>query len=135
MHNAQRGKASWAISMLLTAVAVLLVVVACGGSATTAGGSSTATGGASSDAATAPNTIMIKDFKYSPAEITVSPGAKITVTNQDKAAHTVTAGDKTFDTGNIAPGQTGQLSAPTKPGNYPYICAIHPYMTGTLIVK
>jgi plastocyanin len=136
MHNAKHGKASWVISMLLTAVAVLLVGVACGGSSTTAGGSSTASAGAgSSAAATAPNTIMIKDFMYSPAEITVAPGAKITVTNADKAAHTVTAGDKAFDTGNIAPGQTGQLTAPTKPGSYPYICTIHPYMTGMLIVK
>ncbi len=78
---------------------------------------------------------MISNFAYGPASLTVAPGAKITVMNKDQAPHTVTANDKSFDTGTIAGGQQGEMTAPSKPGSYPYICTIHQYMTGTLIVK
>ncbi|HEV8176172.1 MAG TPA: cupredoxin domain-containing protein, partial [Gemmatimonadales bacterium] len=82
-----------------------------------------------------PNTIVIKNFAFSPAEITVAPGAVLMVDNQDSAAHTATAKDKSFDTGNLAGKQRGSITAPMKPGEYPYICTIHQYMTGTLTVK
>ncbi|MFJ2270865.1 cupredoxin domain-containing protein [Streptomyces sp. NPDC087849] len=42
---------------------------------------------------------------------------------------------KTFDTGNTAPGKTAAFTAPAKPGTYPYICTIHPYMKGSLTVR
>ncbi|MCA1694702.1 MAG: cupredoxin domain-containing protein [Actinobacteria bacterium] len=64
-----------------------------------------------------------------------APGKKITVINQDRAPHTLTARDKSFDTGTIAGGQRGEITAPSSPGTYPYLCSIHPTMTGTLIVK
>jgi plastocyanin len=57
------------------------------------------------------------------------------VRNNDTAPHTVTAKDKSFDTGTIDPGKTATFTAPTKPGTYDYICTIHPYMKGTLIVR
>ncbi len=136
MHTPSRRAGTRAISTLITAVAVLLAIVACGGSSTTSGSSpTTGSAGAGSAAPGAPNTIVIKDFKFSPEEITVSPGAKIMVTNQDTATHTVTANDKAFDTGNIAGGKNGEFTAPSKPGSYPFICTPHPYMTGTLVVK
>jgi len=40
-----------------------------------------------------------------------------------------------FNTGNIKPGHTKSFTAPSKPGTYHYICNIHQYMTGTIIVK
>lgn len=100
--------------------------------------------GCSSDQTTAPatsapaaaNTIVIKNFAFSPADLTVAPGAKVTVTNEDTVAHTVTAtGDKAFDTGDIAGGKTVTFTAPSTDGSYPYICSIHTYMQGTLVVK
>lgn len=137
MHTPSRRAGTRAISALITAVAVLLVIVACGGSSTTSGGSpTTGSGGAgSAGAPAAANTIMIKDFKFAPGELTVSPGAKIMVMNQDAAVHTVTADDKAFDTGNIAGGQSGEFTAPSMPGSYPFVCTPHQYMTGTLVVK
>jgi plastocyanin len=68
--------------------------------------------------------------------LTVSPGAKVTVSNQDSATHTLTAtGDKAFDTGDVGPGKSVTFTAPTKAGSYSYLCDIHQYMTGTLVVK
>ncbi len=84
----------------------------------------------------APDTIIIKNFAFVPANLTVQPGAKVTVTNEDTTTHTVTAtGAKPFDTGDIAPGKTVTFTAPTSAGAYAYICSIHQYMQGTLTVS
>ena len=86
--------------------------------------------------APAPGGIVISAFAYS-GTLTVKAGQKVTVTNQDSAAHTLT--DKKahlFDTGNIAgKGGTGTFTAPTKPGSYPFGCTYHRHMEGTLIVQ
>ena len=69
--------------------------------------------------------------------LTVKPGQKVTVTNQDSVAHTLT--DKKshlFDTGVIAgSGGTGTSTAPSRPGSCPFGCTFHPGMEGTLIVQ
>jgi len=79
--------------------------------------------------------IVISSFAYS-GTMTVKPGEKVTVTNKDSAAHTLTdTKTRLFDTGNIAGGGgTGTFTAPTKPGSYPFGCTYHPNMAGTLIV-
>ncbi|WP_328540297.1 cupredoxin domain-containing protein [Streptomyces sp. NBC_00344] len=78
--------------------------------------------------------IVIKNFKYAPSSLTVKPGTTVTVVNQDSVTHTVTAKDKSFDTGNVAAGKTVSFKAPSKAGSHPYNCTIHPYMKGTLTV-
>jgi plastocyanin len=109
--------------LLLAALAVLLVLTGCG-SGRTGGG------------ATAPDAITIKNFMFSPMTLTVSPGAKVTVTNEDSATHTLTAtGTKAFDTGDVGPGRTVTFTAPSTAGTYSYLCDIHQYMSGTLVVK
>jgi plastocyanin len=116
--------------VLTVLFAVIGLVVGCGTNA-----ASNSRGGGGSTAAPASNTIVIKNFSFVPASLTVAPGAKITVINEDQAPHTVTANDKSFDTGVITGGQRGEFTAPSKPGSYPYLCTIHQYMTGTLIVQ
>ncbi len=102
---------------------------------TSAAGTSAAAGGTSSAPASASG-IIIKNFGFS-GELTVKPGEKVTVTNEDSAAHTLT--DKKthmFDTGNIdGGGGTGSFTAPTTPGSYPFGCSYHPEMAGTLVVQ
>ena len=73
---------------------------------------------------------------YSPSTITVVVGVNNTVvwTNQDNMEHTVTAIDKSFDSGLMQPGQTFTWTF-TSPGTYTYYCTIHPWMRGTVIVK
>jgi plastocyanin len=120
--------------MALTVVAVV-GVAACSSSTSGPGASSSSTGAAQGPAVPA-NTISIKNFAFSPTTLTVKPGTKVTVTNQDTTTHTVTAQPQpTFDTGDIAPGKTATFTAPTKPGSYAYICSIHTFMKGTLVVK
>jgi plastocyanin len=107
-----------------------------GGATSSAPGSSTPAGGGG--AATS-GTITIKDFKFG-SPLTVAPGAKITVTNQDSAPHNaVSDGDSgaAFKTDLLQKGESAQITAPTKPGTYKYSCTVHANMTGigTLVVK
>jgi plastocyanin len=80
--------------------------------------------------------IRISGFAYS-GTMTVKPGQKVTVTNDDSVTHTLT--DKAshkFDTGDIpGGGGTKTFTAPTRPGRYPFGCTIHPEMKGTLVVQ
>ncbi|MGC5359961.1 cupredoxin domain-containing protein [Streptomyces sp. DT190] len=80
--------------------------------------------------------ITMENFAFTPEDPQVRPGEKITVVNKDSAAHTVTAteGDA-FDTGSIADGKSGTFTAPSKAGEYAFVCTFHPNMTGTLIVR
>lgn len=85
-------------------------------------------------------TITINNFAFIPAHVTVVPGERIVVHNEDSVAHTLTAvpgstpfGD--FNTGNIGSNQTKTFRAPTSPGSYSYLCAIHNFMTGVITVK
>ena len=73
---------------------------------------------------------------FSPATVTVVVGVNNTVvwTNNDTSPHTVTANDGSFESGNMAPGQTYSFTF-TTPGTYAYHCQYHPWMVATVIVK
>ena len=62
-------------------------------------------------------------------------GAAVEVSNADGTAHTLTARDGAFDTGAVDAGTTVAFTAPAAPGTYDYFCAIHPSMTGSLVVN
>jgi plastocyanin len=80
------------------------------------------------------NAVAITGFAFRPAEIAVRAGQAVTWTNEDPADHTVTHeggsfGSKTLD-------QAGRFRMVfTRPGTYRYICALHPEMRGTVVVK
>jgi plastocyanin len=118
-----------------------------GGTAGTAGGSSTAAGGAatSGPALTIPQGASVQgNPSYEPATLSVKKGDTIQVQNKDTTPHTVTSGKtledpnkgKDFDSSIIAPSASAQIStANLKPGEIPFHCDLHPYMTGTLKVQ
>lgn len=78
--------------------------------------------------------VSIKDFAFSPAQITAKVGDVVAFTNGDTTAHTATLDDASCDAGTIAPGTTGALVF-TAPGTYPFHCAIHSQMKGTITVS
>jgi plastocyanin len=119
----------------LLGIAALVVAAAAFGAC---GSSNHKASSSSSTATVTTDSITIKDFSFSPGTITVAPGATITVHNQDSATHTVTAVSPhtgVFNTGDVSPGSTATFKAPTAPGTYPYICNIHQFMHGTLVVS
>ena len=78
--------------------------------------------------------MSIKDFAYSPPDLTVSAGTMLKFTNQDSTNHTATASGGAFDTGTIGKGQS---KAVTLAGarHLAYVCSFHPFMHGTITVK
>jgi plastocyanin len=79
--------------------------------------------------------IDIKDFLYSPDTATVKVGAKVSVTNEDSAPHTLTdkAKPAAFDSDTIKQNQTRTVTF-TKAGTFKYYCQFHPTMAGTITV-
>ena len=124
------------LSFAAAGTAALLALGACGSSSSGNNLTTPTTQpAASSSTPTSGPTITIKNFGYSGA-LTVKAGTKVTVVNNDSAAHTLT--DKKthkFDTGSISGGGgTGSFTAPSTPGKYPFGCTFHPQMAGTLAV-
>jgi plastocyanin len=83
----------------------------------------------------ATNSVVIENFAFSPADITVKKGTTVSWTNKDSATHTVTENDgKTGpDSGNLATGKSYSFTYNTV-GTFKYHCAIHPNMVGTVTV-
>jgi plastocyanin len=82
------------------------------------------------------NSIVIKNFAFSPAAISIKAGTSVTWINQDGTDHTVVSdpgAPGAFESKN--PGNGGSYSFSfSKPGTYTYHCSIHPSMTGTITV-
>ncbi len=76
----------------------------------------------------------ISDFKFTPATITIHVGDTITWTNAGPTDHTATASNGSFDTGILKKGASASHTF-TQPGTYAYICTIHPFMHGTVVVE
>lgn len=68
--------------------------------------------------------------------VNVKAGAKITITNSDGASHTVTSDQGgAFDVKVDGGGGSATMTAPTKPGKYPFHCTFHANMVGVLVVS
>lgn len=81
--------------------------------------------------------VIIRNFAFSPAEVRVRPGTKVTWVNcgaPADAAHTSTADAGGWSSPLMTPGQTftREFSAG---GAFPYHCAPHPGMKATVIVE
>jgi plastocyanin len=72
---------------------------------------------------------------FSPKPIQITVGSTVTWANNTALTHTATSDTAAWGTGNIAPGTTSSaISFPTA-GTFTYHCAIHPSMTGSVIVS
>lgn len=76
----------------------------------------------------------IKNFAFAPKEIRISAGTKVTWTNQDSVAHTVTSDTNAFGSPLIGKGEQFEHVFSQK-GTFPYFCKPHPNMKGTVIVE
>ena len=75
----------------------------------------------------------IRNISYMQPKITVAVGTTVEWTNADPLAHTVTAADKSFDSGLIQPGKTYRHTF-TKAGTFNFHCTPHPFMKGVVVV-
>ncbi|MEH2178459.1 cupredoxin domain-containing protein [Nostoc sp.] len=82
---------------------------------------------------TADATVKIRNFKFEPANLAIAVGKTVQFINVDEEPHTATSTDGAFNSKALDTNQTWNYTA-TKPGTYPYICSVHPFMKGTLTV-
>jgi plastocyanin len=79
--------------------------------------------------------VVIKNFSFNPANITIKRGTKVIWINKDSTAHTATANKKrSFDSGRLSPGQRYTHTF-KRAGKQRYHCEIHPDMMGSVVVK
>ncbi len=80
------------------------------------------------------HTVTIVGMVYEPATVQVAPGDRIVWLNRDLVPHTVSALDRSFDSGRIEPGQQWSRVV-TAAGAVDYGCAYHPTMHGRMEVR
>jgi plastocyanin len=75
----------------------------------------------------------MKNIVFNPTSVTVKAGDKVTWTNNDTVAHTVTLDDNSVDSGEVAAGETFANTFATA-GTFAYHCKIHSVMHATVTV-
>jgi plastocyanin len=78
--------------------------------------------------------VDIDQFTFLPQRITVKPGTTVTWTNDDDDSHTVASSSKLFKSKALDTGDKFSFTF-TTPGTYAYVCSVHPYMTGAVVVE
>lgn len=78
--------------------------------------------------------MKVSGLGFEPPVLRVHNGDRITWENTDLIVHTVTAADHSFDSGDLAGGQSWTWVA-NRSGTFEYACRYHPNMKGTLIVR
>ena len=73
------------------------------------------------------HTVEIRNFEYAPKELMVKEGDSITWINRDIAPHTATADDDSWDTKELALGESMTIPI-TKGMVSDYFCVFHPHM-------
>jgi plastocyanin len=77
--------------------------------------------------------VTIADFHFSPGTTTVHVGDTVTWANNGPSAHSATATNGSFNTGILQPGHSASHTF-TQAGTFAYVCEIHPFMHGTIVV-
>jgi len=78
--------------------------------------------------------VMIDNFTFSPAKLTVGKGTEVTWTNRDDIPHAIVLGSigvrsKALDTDKTFSYRFDNA------GTFSYICGLHPQMHGQVVVK
>jgi len=89
---------------------------------------------AANPARAAETEVAIHNFTYAPQQITVKAGTTVTWINRDDIPHTVTSKTMLFKSNALDTDDKFSFTF-TAPGTYPYFCALHPHMTGTIVVE
>jgi amicyanin len=149
--HAKARACSWPLSLLAAVAIAALGLAGCGNSGahgagdrgqTTVPPSTSPPGSAIPGSATSGSPAIppgaavpvdIVNFKFSPQQETIKAGTAVDWTNRDGVAH-----DIYFAAGNVHSRVLNKNDGFSRsfdtPGTYSYICAIHPFMHGTVVV-
>jgi len=122
--RARRGRLVGVVALVVLTLAPL-VLAACGGS------------GVSSPPTTlGPDDVEVANFTFTPTTLTVKVGTTVTWHfDQPSSPHNVVALTTPVLFNSGTPKGTGTYSFTfTTAGRYDYLCQVHPYMRGTIVV-
>ena len=77
--------------------------------------------------------VKIENFTFEPQVITVPAGTTVTWVNADDIPHIVAEKDGAFRSAALDTGD-GYSETFSAPGTVEYFCALHPHMTGKIVV-
>jgi len=78
--------------------------------------------------------IKVDNFTFSPETLTVPANSTVIWTNKDDVPHVIASTDGLFRSKGLDTDDHYSFKF-TKPGTYNYFCAIHPKMTGKIVVQ
>lgn len=78
--------------------------------------------------------VVIRRFVFTPTDLRIRPGERVTWVNCDQDAHTSTADGGQWTSPLLSPGDAFTETF-TAVGEFPYHCEPHPFMTGRIIVE
>jgi plastocyanin len=84
--------------------------------------------------AAAAKTVQIQMFKFHPSKLVVKAGTRVTWVNKDGDPHTVKSANGHFASSALDTGKRFSIVLRHR-GTFKYICTIHPYMHGTVVVR
>ena len=123
------GKARLVLFMLLASVLVIsFATLSCGGGSKKSESPTPGTPPAQQAS------VQIKDFEFAPSKVTIKVGGTVTWTNEGASAHTVTADDGSFDSGQLQKGKTFSRTFDST-GTFSYHCSIHSSMKAQVVVE
>lgn len=76
--------------------------------------------------------VSMRNMQFSPKTLRVRKGTVVEWKNDDLVPHTATSAS--FDSGSLGPGKSWRHTF-NQTGQFRYVCAFHPTMTGVVIVK
>jgi plastocyanin len=132
-----------AVSRMTQRMLAALVLVICLGAAMLAGCFSQHEATAPTEGACSVNlgegvpgstVIVVRGFVFTPSEVTVRAGDRVTWINCDQTQHTSTADGGQWSSPLISPGEVFTETFQTA-GDFPYHCTPHPFMTGRVVVQ
>ena|SRR5882724_2518575 len=76
----------------------------------------------------------MRNLAFTTLNLQVPAGTTVEWKNEDEVTHTVTANDKSFDSGSMDGGAVWRHTF-AQPGSYAYFCTLHPFMKATVVVR
>lgn len=79
--------------------------------------------------------VVVQNFAFSPAALSIKPGTTVKWTNRDSVEHTVTSEGKnrTLNSKLLGQGESFTFTF-NQPGVFSYLCTPHPNMSGSVTV-
>jgi plastocyanin len=80
--------------------------------------------------------VVIDNFVFTPPDLAVAPGTRVTWRNRDDIPHSIVsaAGPPLFRSPALDTDESF-THVFDMPGSYPYFCGLHPHMTGKVTVR